>query len=482
MGRSATTARVAAFVTTTVAATLAIVEFITNGQWTGQSYRVYALMDDATGIDPQMHVSSAGIRVGTIERIGLIRGKARVDIKINGWFALYRDATVIKANAGMLGTRILTIAPGTAGRPRLNDGDRIEVAPETARAEELVGNLKRISADLKRVSAALPRSKRFAGERADVRDAVKKVAVSTRKLSVAVREDREVIHRVLAKVESASVAKRSRLKLTLESARQYSANAREWAANAKANPEAESVQPHGLLADMEQKSVKLDAKLSNLAETAGRLDRGEGKIGRLMNDDRAVDKLTEAVDGVSEYLGRRTRLQLIVGLREEYQFLQGSVKSYIQVRLQPREDKYYAFEIAFDPNGRSTHQQSSVQSTNPNEPREYFEVRTTTTSAPRYTLQFAQRVGPFWGRFGIKESSGGIGLDTLLAGDRLELIQDLYGFGNVVLPHWRLSLNYEFIHRAWLLGGIDDALSPTKRDYFVGIQLRYNDEDLKLLF
>jgi phospholipid/cholesterol/gamma-HCH transport system substrate-binding protein len=32
-----------------------------------------------------------------------------------------------------------------------------------------------------------------------------------------------------------------------------------------------------------------------------------------------------------------------------------------------------------------------------------------------------------------------------------------------------------------LLGGVDDILSTSRRDYFVGAQLRFNDEDLKTI-
>ncbi|MGH8431678.1 MAG: MlaD family protein, partial [Solimonas sp.] len=94
---------------------------------------------------------------------------------------------------------------------------------------------------------------------------------------------------------------------------------------------------------------------------------------------------------------------------------------------------------------------------------------------------FAQRFGPFTGRFGVKESTGGVGLDLLLFEDRFELRQDLFGFGEVVLPRWRISLGYEFVQRLWLLGGVDDIFSPVNRDYFIGLQLKFDDEDLKTI-
>jgi phospholipid/cholesterol/gamma-HCH transport system substrate-binding protein len=40
-------------------------------------------------------------------------------------------------------------------------------------------------------------------------------------------------------------------------------------------------------------------------------------------------------------------------------------------------------------------------------------------------------------------------------------------------------LGYEFLHRVWLLGGVDDVLSGARRDYFLGLQLRFDDRDLK---
>jgi phospholipid/cholesterol/gamma-HCH transport system substrate-binding protein len=168
-------------------------------------------------------------------------------------------------------------------------------------------------------------------------------------------------------------------------------------------------------------------------------------------------------------------------MRTDYQFLASTVKSYIELRLQPREDKYYVIEVVNEPRGLTLYEQIDVDTTNPNDPPHYREVRTITTNTLRFSLQFAQAFGPFTGRFGLKESTGGVGLDISLFENRFELRQDLFGFGEVVLPRYRLSLGYEFVKRFWLLGGVDDVLSRTRRDYFVGVQLKFNDEDLKTI-
>jgi phospholipid/cholesterol/gamma-HCH transport system substrate-binding protein len=184
-------------------------------------------------------------------------------------------------------------------------------------------------------------------------------------------------------------------------------------------------------------------------------------------------------ENVGDFVGGLSRIQTVVGLRTDYQFLGNGVKSYVELRLQPSEDKYYLIEVVNDPHGLTRYEQVDIDTTNPNSPPHYREIHTVTSNQLRFSLQFAQSIGPFTGRWGIKESTGGIGLDLLLFEKRFELRQDLFGFGEVVLPRWRVSLGYEFINRLWLLGGVDDMLSGSRRDYFVGAQLRFNDEDLK---
>ncbi len=80
---------------------------------------------------------------------------------------------------------------------------------------------------------------------------------------------------------------------------------------------------------------------------------------------------------------------------------------------------------------------------------------------------------------GIRESTGGIGLDLHLLDDRLELRQDFFGFGEESTPRWRVVLSYEFLRKLWLLGGVDGILNDDRRDYFFGLELRFNDTDLK---
>ena len=135
-----------------------------------------------------------------------------------------------------------------------------------------------------------------------------------------------------------------------------------------------------------------------------------------------------------------------MGLRADYNFLANTIKSYVSLRLQPTEDKYYQVELVNNPRGLTQHHRHQ-RPTRPtrNEPAHYRTITTTTTDAFRFSLEFAKRMGPFTGRFGIMESTGGIGLDVHLLQDRFEIVNDLFGFSEEVQPRYRVYISYEFL-------------------------------------
>jgi phospholipid/cholesterol/gamma-HCH transport system substrate-binding protein len=265
----------------------------------------------------------------------------------------------------------------------------------------------------------------------------------------------------------------------LENVRETTNEVRELTAKADTGKPGSEGEVRQIIDKVNRASNSLESALKNIDDVTGRLDRGEGTLGRLSKDEKLINEVEGVTEDIGDFVGGLARIRTIVGLRTDYQFLGNGVKSYVELRLQPSEDKYYLIEVVNDPHGLTSYEQVDVDTTNPNSPPHYREIRTVTKDALRFSLQFAQSFGPFTGRWGIKESTGGVGLDLLLFEKRFELRQDLFGFGEVVLPRWRVSLGYEFVNRLWLLGGVDDILSNGRRDYFVGAQLRFDDEDLK---
>jgi phospholipid/cholesterol/gamma-HCH transport system substrate-binding protein len=235
----------------------------------------------------------------------------------------------------------------------------------------------------------------------------------------------------------------------------------------------------GTMRNANAASADLREALAHINSITAGVDRGEGTVGRLMRDDALIDEVQGIAEGVNDFITPLTRLQTIVGLRAEYNFISNSLKSYLELRLQPREDRYYLLEFVADTRGVVSRSSEVVMSTNPNEPHVYRRTVETTSDQFRFTLQFARRVGPVTFRFGIKESTGGIGADLHLFRDSFELRTDLFDFSTSVLPRLRVAMAYEIIRRFWIIGGVDDVLNGPRTDYYLGAMLRFNDEDLR---
>jgi phospholipid/cholesterol/gamma-HCH transport system substrate-binding protein len=379
----------------------------------------------------------------------------------------------------LLGENIIVLTEGL-GEPDKKDGDEIETMPEARSVEDLKETVGRIADLVEKVAKQVALSVGSEEGGRNMTAILKNLADATDAINLTVRENRTVIHDTLTNVNQISASSGPELQKILLNVRAITEDVKELLA-AQGGREGQPGELRSTAERISRASKSLESALAHVDSVAGRVDRGEGTVGRLTKDEALINEVQGVAEGVNDYVEGIRRLQTIVGLRSDYNFLANTVKSYVELRLQPREDKYYVIELINDPRGKTSFTQTDTDTTNPNEPAHYRTVTTTTTDAFRFTIQFARRIGPFTGRFGIKESTGGLGLDTHLLSNRFEVVQDLFGFGEEIKPRYRLYVGYEFIHRLWLLGGMDHIFLPNRRDYFLGLQLRFTDEDLKTI-
>jgi phospholipid/cholesterol/gamma-HCH transport system substrate-binding protein len=478
MAKVSQAAKIGLFVVVTAGAGYLVFRTIGTQVGGGKGYVVHAYLKDATGIAKHSRVAIAGIPVGQVDDIRLENGNARVDIRMNPDVKLHQSARLGVKSASLLGENLIVLTEGI-GAPDKKDGDVVETMPEARSVEDLKETVGRIADLVEKVAAQLAASVGSDEGGQNLKAILKNLADATDAINLTVRENRTVIHDTLENVNRITVTTGPELQKILLNVRVITEDVKELLAAQGANGQAGDLRQTAERINRASKS--LESVLSHIDNVAGRVDRGEGTIGKLTKDEALINEVQGVAEGVNDYVDGLRRLQTIVGLRSDYNFLANTIKSYVELRLQPREDKYYVIELINDPRGKTSFTQTDTDTTNPNEPAHYRTVQTTTTDAFRFTIQFARRIGPFTGRFGIKESTGGVGLDTHLLSNRFEVVQDLFGFGEEIKPRYRLYVGYEFIHRLWLLGGVDHIFLPNRRDYFLGLQLRFTDDDLKTI-
>jgi phospholipid/cholesterol/gamma-HCH transport system substrate-binding protein len=471
-------AKVGLFVTLTAAAAYGVVRLVSPQLGAGGGYTVHGFIHDATGLAAHSRVTIAGIPVGTVDSIRLENGMARLDVKIRRDVALYENATLGKKAASLLGESVIVLTPGTSDRTPLHDGDEIHVVAEEATPGQIMDEVKEIADSVRAVAAQLARSIGTEQGGNNMTLILQNLADATDAINKTVRENRELIHDTLLNVDDIARNANPELERILENIRTVTEDVRQLMATANESPQGQRGELRDTLEHINNASKSLESALAHVDSVSGRIDRGEGTIGKLTKDDQLINEVQGVAEGVNDYVQSLQRLKTIVGLRSDYNFLANTIKSYVELRLQPREDKYYVIELVNDPRGATSITDTTVDSTLMGH---YRTITTTLTNSFLFSLQYAQRLGPFTGRFGIKESTGGIGLDVHLLQDRFEIVSDLFGFSVESQPRFRSYVTYEFIKHFWLLGGVDRLFVPSERDYFLGLQLRFTDEDLKTI-
>ncbi|HJL03356.1 MAG TPA: MlaD family protein [Polyangiaceae bacterium LLY-WYZ-15_(1-7)] len=475
-------ARVGLMVLLGVGALIAIFRYVDEQSQAGEGYRVYALFDDAQGLIEKSRVVIAGIPVGYIDRIGLEGAKARVDIVINADVELHEDATVAMRAVSLLGEQILAINPGSTREPLMEDGDRLRVASESVGTDDVLHTVNEIAENVSAVTAQLERSfgTDEAGDRMEA--ALLNLSEALEGVNRTIQANEQVVGRTLENIETTTDQGGPRLVAALENIEQITSDLRGVIHERRPDIDRTVGEVDDTVASIRRASEQLEGVLADARVVTDRTARGEGTIGRLTSDDTLIEEAEGAIEGVNNLVGGLARLQTIVELRSEYNFLANTFKTYFSLRLAPREGRYFLIQLVDDPRGSISTTQTTVRRSPPlpDEPREYQETRVTRSDALRFTIQLAKRISFATFRFGIMESTGGLGLDLHVFDDRLELNTDIFAIGVQTFPRLRARLAFEIVNRLWVVAGVDDALNDSA-DFFMGLQIRFNDQDLRSL-
>jgi phospholipid/cholesterol/gamma-HCH transport system substrate-binding protein len=473
-------AKVGLLVLIVLAASIAIYRFVDEGAQGDEGYRVYAIFDDVQGLVEKSRVLIAGIPVGVIEKIKLEGDRARVDLRIDGAVKLYKNGSVTQKSASLLGEMLLVIHPGGPPARPLKNGEQLATGAKASGTDDIMKTVGEISESVKKVTSQLERA--FGTDTAgnQMSEALKNLSEAVASVNRTIQSNEEVVSNTLSNVESITDDARPKIERILTHIEGVSRELDNALGSNSDGLNKGLGRVDDTVAAIQRAAHDLEASMRDIKQITERTARGEGTIGRLTQDEKLINEVEGVVQGIGDVVGPISRLQTIVRLRSEYNFLANTFKNYVGLRLQPREDRYYAFELINDPRGRTTFTQRQVRTSPPREgePEFYQETISETTDAFRFTLQFAKRIHFATFRFGILESTGGLGLDLHLLNDQLEVNSDAFAIGEQQYARLRIALAYQVLERMWIVGGIDDMLNES-RDFFLGAQLRFNDEDLK---
>jgi phospholipid/cholesterol/gamma-HCH transport system substrate-binding protein len=487
-------------------------KFVSKGISGPTGYRVWALFHDATGLVDKSRVQIAGLNIGEIMNRYLEKGMplAHIDIRIKPGTALYSNATIFKKSSSLLGEYYLEIDPGTASEPDpkdpskaiptrlLQDGDQIVNVVEAVtttdilvQVQETLPVLRAILTDVQKITQG----------------PLQEIAKSVQK---GVDRNSEAAERLLNHVDQIALDIRGitggpsngDIKKSISNIREITESVKSLVGKGEGEVTSTGDKLRQNLDKIGMAVDNLNRTLDNIAVVSDKVRGGEGTVGRLLNDDTIANNVEQITEDAGSFLRSLTRLQTLVGLRSEYNVLANTLKTYVGIQLQSRPDKYYLIELIDDPRGLRTENRTFTTTDDPSKPQTTNTTTITTSDKFRFSFQLAKRLFLLngrmilTGRFGIKESTGGIGGDVeiplSLASNwmkTLEIKLDLFDFRTNTYPRLKILAALEFYKHIWIVGGVDDVINGrqpgtggfTGRDYFFGIQLTFNDEDLRAL-
>ncbi|HEX4421449.1 MAG TPA: MlaD family protein [Kofleriaceae bacterium] len=492
------------------------------------NYTMFAKFRDASGLPKGTKVVVAGLPKGEV--IGLeIEGRyAKVTFKIDNELTVWTSAVIVKKARSLLGDNYLEIDPGEEikqapdgtrqsftklgpGCPTYKDSDR----HKSDICRQIPNVIEATTPDqlLHRMEQTLPNVDRVLESVRDLSEDVRRIvngplqSVATRVDGLVQREAgtvSDIIQRAdrsMAKIEQITTDLRAitkgadpRIDEILHNLDDASAEAKDLVATAK-NELTQTGQA------LRGKLDKLDGVIDNTQSITKKIDDDKGTLGRLVNDPAIADNVEQITDDAKGFLSTLFGLKAYVGLRTEYNVFAGLARYYVTVELHTRPDKFYLIELEKGPRGAYPDVTLTFDPTvDPN----HWIRKTIIEDKIRFTFQFAKRFSWLTLRYGIKESTGGLGADADMHWfDRdLRFSVDAFDASFDTYPRIKLTLAFELFRHLYVLGGVDELLNkpaelpivtgnsdvPTQfdslrygRDYFFGGMLRFNDEDLAAL-
>ena len=462
--------------------------------------RITAYLNDATGLFRKSKVKMAGIDIGLVTDIRLKNGRAEIELTINEGVELPQGAQVVPRPLGILGDKYLEVTIPESMIPPAPEPTSPGPAPGDSswirRIELFVW--PQAQAQTSPVAAASAPKKSPEGKIAegDVIHAVNSGATIddlTKQLSDVAKDLKIISSSIRKLVEGKEVD--SPLSRTLRNTEQLTSNLNKVVTENRADMKkitsalanlAESLQEvtddkskSGLGKDIQKLAKSADRlaeTVKNIESITAKIDNGEGTLGKLVNDPTTASEFNKALLTLNSALDRAERTRIYLEAVPEYNLDAQNMKTYVGLRLAPRDNTSYIGQVVVRPEGTS---KTTITRTRVDGGSETVTEETEQNpSGLAFSFQYAKR---FWDtsfRVGLFETTGGVAIDQHIWKDTLRLSAELFDFEAGTSPNLKFTLAASVMGIFVVQAGVERSLSGSPYG-FVGAGLSFSDEDLK---
>ncbi|HVK61211.1 MAG TPA: MlaD family protein [Bdellovibrionales bacterium] len=413
----------------------------------GTSKEAWFYIDDASGLVKNSGVRMAGIQVGVIKDIKLENGQARVEMILEGEVPVTKSARIEIRPNGILGDKHVEIVSGDPRDPPLRSGEQILVVDDRASVDRLIGEVSKITKSITAVAENIKAATEGDADKPLGR-IVNNIEKVTSDLAEWTGQNKEDLSEIVANLRETTDT-----------------------INELVNDKSDD----GLKQTWNRSLARIDSSLKNIDEITGKINRGEGSIGKLINDEKTVEELNSAISGINNLLDTSNKLQTSVDFHTNYLSAGRGAKSFLSLRVQPGLDRYYELGVVDDPIGVTertiTTRNSDGDITVEREAKRYED-------RVKFNALFAKTFWDITIKGGIIENSGGVGVDYEMFKRKFRLSLEAFDFGDLNL---RATARYTVFHGIYFTGGGESLTKADRAVGFVGAGIFITNDDLKLL-
>ncbi|MGE0764475.1 MAG: MlaD family protein [Bdellovibrionales bacterium] len=396
---------------------------------------------DAGGLVKNSAVKMAGIKIGLIDQIELDGGRARIKVRLDNDARITPSTRVELKSDGILGDKHIELTPGQPDEPELKSGSQIIEIVDRGNLSDVMKEVSKIAKSLNELAGTLNAATQGEGDpTSPVGRIILNIEKVSKDLSEVTGQNKDKINEIIARVQNIT----------------------------------KNVDTYV----NDQTLARVDQAIRNIEEITDKVNRGEGTLGRLINDEETVEQLNSAITNVNNFLGGADKLETSIDFHSEYLTGVDLTKSYIGVKIQPGLDRYYELAVIDDPRGVVRSERS--ESTPSGGPTTTVDKTTTYKNRVKFSALFAKNFYDFTVKGGLIENAGGVGFDYHLFGKSLQLSAEFFNFSDLYI---RAFARYNFMKGVYVIAG-GDNLAESNNDVasgFIGAGIFITNDDLKML-
>ncbi len=466
----------------------------------------YAYFTDISGLSKKSDVKIAGVKVGWVDSVELVSEGhgVKATLLINKQCTLFEDAQAVVRQEGLLGGKYLELNPGDSLLPQLSPGSMLTRPTQgPVVMDQLIRQCKGIASNVESITESMKGA--LGGPEGEER---------MRSLVTNLQQAAEKFASVCGSLDRVVGRNEGTLDEIMGDFREVLRELRQEIPKLSASLQQNVGQVATTLdRDFSKMADQLEQIAQPVHEIAHKINDGRGIIGQLIHDESAARDLRVAVNGIKTYFDKVDKLAMIFDIHTESMYgpFEGhkfkDSKAYINLRIHPREDYFYLAGIVPTQSGTvqrfEEHRQwykgdceqmvLSEMNVDDNHKVDYAplkKVQFRRLDQWFFNLQFGKIYGRFAFRFGMFDSTGGLGVDVDIPffNERLRWVStfevfDLNGRNRLGddRPHFKWLNRMFFTKNIYFVFGADDFVSRHNKNAFFGAGIRFADDDFKYL-